>query len=157
MSGVIIVTQLRYLDAGSGSCGVLVQMQPLPLTPASCTKQSPRMERRTIEHKGHTDLKHKIGTTPSQSECTGPDRKCSRPGGWRDDSQVKSAYCSSRGPELEFQHPYQAANNCLKLKHQFQGVWYPLLTSSGTSSLRHQTHNDRQTNMQAKHSYTNYK
>lgn len=41
-------------------------------------------------------------------------------GDWMDNSVVKSMYCSSRGPEFESQHPYQAAH------HQPQGNQTPL-------------------------------
>lgn len=55
---------------------------------------------------------------------------------WRDDSVVKTVYCSSRGPEFESQHPHQAAHN------QPQRNWIPL-ASVGLCTY---PHTDRHTN-----------
>lgn len=57
-------------------------------------------------------------------------QKTGKGGSWRDDSAVKSIYCSSRGPGFSFQDPHMEIHILLEL--QLQGSDCCLLTSFGT-------------------------
>lgn len=60
---------------------------------------------------------------------------------WKDSTVIKRTYCSCRGPEVSSQHPYQVANNHLKL--QLQRIQCPLLASAGTCTHMYIIHRHR--------------